>query len=204
MNADVPSPIDFCTMSDAREWERTAMEKRPWRIEFFAKFAEELLRLAPSLARLLELGSGPGFLAEHLLRALPDVHLVLLDFSPVMHQLAKHRLGPLVNRVEFIERNFKEPDWVTGLGQFDAVITMQSVHELRHKRHAAVLHKRVKSVLRSGGSYLVCDHIYGAGGMSDSQLYMTAEEQKAAIASADFTAVREILNKGGLVLHHAT
>jgi hypothetical protein len=39
---DVPSPIDLRLMSDALEWERTAMRKRPWRVEFFSMFAEEL------------------------------------------------------------------------------------------------------------------------------------------------------------------
>lgn len=36
---DVPSPIDLRLMSDAREWEETAMAKRPWRSDFFAAFA---------------------------------------------------------------------------------------------------------------------------------------------------------------------
>ncbi len=32
--ADVPSPIDLRLMPDALERERTAMQKRPWRMEF--------------------------------------------------------------------------------------------------------------------------------------------------------------------------
>ena len=66
------------------------------------------LQLEPPVSRVLELGSGPGFLACHLLKALPNVHMVLLDFSAVMHELAKQRLGPLVSRVEFVEGSFKD------------------------------------------------------------------------------------------------
>ena len=42
MFEDVPSPIDLRLMSDAREWEATAMVKRPWRTEFFDCFAAEI------------------------------------------------------------------------------------------------------------------------------------------------------------------
>jgi ubiquinone/menaquinone biosynthesis C-methylase UbiE len=200
---DIPSPIDLRSMADALEWERTAMRKRPWRMEFFSMFAEELRKQKPPVSRVLELGSGPGFLACHLLNALPNVHMVLLDFSAAMHELARQRLGPLVSRVEFVEVSFKEPLWGEHLAQFDAVVTHQAVHELRHKRYALELHKQVKALLRPGASYLVCDHFYGPDGMSSDQLYMTVDEQKSAIESAGFQSVRKILMMGGLVLHHA-
>ena len=41
MLEDVPSPIDYRVMSEAREWEATAMEKRPWRTEIFERFVSE-------------------------------------------------------------------------------------------------------------------------------------------------------------------
>jgi ubiquinone/menaquinone biosynthesis C-methylase UbiE len=56
---------------------------------------------------VLELGSGPGFLARHLLEILLSVHYVALDFSPAMHTLAQEYLGALAERVVFIEANFK-------------------------------------------------------------------------------------------------
>jgi ubiquinone/menaquinone biosynthesis C-methylase UbiE len=203
MMEDVPSPIDLRSTSAAREWERSAMEKRPWRTEFFALFADELAQIRPAVARVLELGSGPGFLAVHLLRALPDLDMVLLDFSAAMHDLARQRLGGLVSRVEFIEASFKDPVWYERLAYFDAVVTNQAVHELRHKQHAPQLHRQVRTVLQPGGSYLVCDHFCGPDGMSNDQLYMTVDEQRASIESAGFVSVRKVLSKGGMVLHHA-
>jgi predicted O-methyltransferase YrrM len=80
-------------MSDACEWENTAMEKRPWRTEFFARFADELMHRQPPVRRVLELGSGPGFLARHLLSEMPDLRMVLLDYSAAMHELARRLLG---------------------------------------------------------------------------------------------------------------
>ncbi len=204
MTRDVLSPIDLRLMRDAVEWESTAMSKRPWRTEFFDAFARTIGALPLQAPRVLELGSGPGFLADHLLNALPSISYVALDFSPAMHQLAARRLGPLAARVRFVERSFRDPAWHDGLGLFDAIVTHQAVHELRHKAHAPALHTRARELLGPGAVYLVCDHFEGEGGMANDQLYMTPAEQRAALAVAGFGAVEQLLLKGGLVLHRAT
>ena len=203
MSTDVPSPIDLRLPHDAREWEQTAMSKRPWRVEFFAKFASEIAASPLKVQRVLELGSGPGFLAEHLLRSFEQVECVLLDFSAPMHSLAKARLGELETRATFVERSFKEESWATGLGAFECVVTNQAVHELRHKRHAVALHEQVRGVLAPGGAYLVCDHFAGEGGMKNEALYMSVVEQQQALLAAGFESVHQVMAKGGLVLHHA-
>ena len=200
MPIDVPSPIDLRLMEDARPWAETALGKRPVRPEFFDTFAR---LIGADGARVLELGSGPGFLADHLLRAWPGLHYVALDFSPAMHQLAAQRLGERAARVTFIERSFRELHWVEGLGPFDFVVTHQAVHELRHKDYAATLHAQVRPLLAAAGSYLMCDHFFGEGGLSDDQLYMTVAEQHDALMRGGFARVEAVLVKGGLALHRA-
>jgi len=200
MTIDVPSPIDLRLMADARPWAETALAKRPARPEFFDAFAHLVGRDG---ARVLELGSGPGFLADHLLRAWPTLDYVALDFSPAMHQLAAERLGERSARVRFVERSFREPAWSERLGPFDAVVTHQAVHELRHKDYAQALHAQVRPLLASGGSYLVCDHFLGEGGLFNDQLYMTVDEQGDALRRAGFADVEAVLVKGGLALHRA-
>src|SRR5689334_17767201 len=128
-SADVPSPIDLRLMADALEWERTVMAKRPWRTDFFARFGNEIAAAAPPVKRILELGSGPGFLAQYLLQTLNKASYTLLDFSAAMHELARARLGEFGRHAEFLQRDFKQPDWNEGLGEFDCVVTMQAVHE---------------------------------------------------------------------------
>ena len=204
MHADVPSPIDLRLMSDAREWEQSAMSKRPWRAEVFARFASEIGETLPPVRRVLDLGSGPGFLAEHLLDVLPDVSIVLLDFSSAMHELARARLGERASRVTFVARSFRDADCLQGLGAFDCVVTNQAVHELRRKRHAVGLHRRVRDVLSSAGSYLVGDHFFGEGGLQNDQLYMSVAEQRDALIEAGFSQVEQLMLKGSLVLHRAT
>jgi SAM-dependent methyltransferase len=197
---DVPSPIDLRNPGDAAEWAALAMERRPWRVDFFERFAQEI---GDRPCRVLELGSGPGFLAEHLLKRLPALKLDLLDFSAAMHVLARERLGPLAAPVRFIEASFKEPGWTTGLGGYDFVITHQAVHEIRHKRHVPALHAQVRTLLAPGGAYLMCDHFFGDGGMSHDRLYMSRDEQRAALAGAGFATVDELMCKGGLSLWRA-
>jgi SAM-dependent methyltransferase len=152
---------------------------------------------------VLELGSGPGFLAAHLLAALPELSVTLLDFSAPMHELARTRLALHLQRVSFIERSFKDPDWFASLEVFDFVITNQAVHELRHKRHATTLHKQVRHLLGPHSRYLVSDHYAGDGGMSNTDLYMSVEEHHQALATAGYQVISELKRKGGMVLHSA-
>ncbi len=224
---DVPTHIDFREMSDALAWESKAMQ-RPFREDFFAAFADELRKINKPSLKILELGSGPGFLANFLLTDslhtnslrtdslrtdslrtdslqtnMPGITLTLLDFSAAMHELARRRLHGRLDQVTFIEGSFKAPGWDAGLGKFDAVITNQAVHELRHKRYAAELHRQVKDLLNDSGVYLVCDHYYGEDGMQNDQLYMSQEEHRASLESAGY-AVAEIMIKGGRALYRAT
>jgi hypothetical protein len=82
-------------------------------------------------------------------------------------------------------------------------VTMQAVHELRHKSRASKLHQQVKDLLHTDGHYLVCDHYSGIDAMQNTELYMSAIEQKAALLDAGFSNVKLILDKKGLVLHEA-
>lgn len=198
---DIPSPIDFRLMDVCCEWESKAMA-RPFRLDFFEAITNQLQKINASELNILELGSGPGFLALYILERLPKAKISLLDFSPAMHELASRRLASFTNRIQFVERNFKEAGWEKGLGTFDVVVSIQSVHELRHKFYAKTLHRQVKTLLKEQGRYLVCDHYFGEDGLQDDQLYMTCDEQRACLTSAGFN-VTDVLIKGGRALYHA-
>ena len=198
---EVPTPIDFMRMDHCLDWESKAMA-RPFRLEFFEAITSQLRMLDTSELNILELGSGPGFLALYILDRLPDVKMSLLDFSPAMHELARKRLAPYTERINFIERDFKRDDWTAGLGTFDVIVSVQSVHELRHKLYAETLHRKVKTLLGDRGCYLVCDHYFGEDGLQNDQLYMTRDEQRSCLAAAGFT-VSDLLIKGGRALYRA-
>ena len=199
---DVPSPIDLKSIKDAQEWELKAMQ-RPFRLEFFEAFYQQLSLIDEQPLKVLELGSGPGFLAEYLLSILPNLNISLLDNSLAMHSLANKRLNKYLSHVKFIEVDFKQNNWNQGLDKYDAVITLQAVHELRHKRYATELHKQVRPLIKSTGVYLFCDHYYGQEGMKNNELYMSIKEQYQSLDAANYS-YKEVLNKGGRCLYNAT
>jgi len=203
MAQDFHSPIDLRSKHDALEWASTANIKRPWRNDFFLSFINEVAKSDIAGSRILELGSGPGFLAEALLKYFNSINYVSLDFSGAMHVLARERLGLLANRVQFLELNFLDSNWLDEIGQFDSVVTHQAVHELRHKNRAVKLHEQVRKILNKGGIYLVCDHYFGEDGMSNHELYMTVEEQQDALYAAGFETVELIKQHKDLALHRA-
>lgn len=198
---DVPTPIDFCRDKDAREWADNAMQRRPSRAGIFVSMSRELA--AAHARKVLELGSGPGFLAERLLADHPDLAYTALDISRAMHSLARRRLGASAHRVDWVEADFKSDGWSKGLGGFDAVVTVQAVHELRHKRHAPALYEVVHRLLSPGGTFLMCDRFIGSDGIGDAALFMTPEEHAAALEQGGFRAPTLLVQGDGLVLFRA-
>lgn len=181
---DVRSPIDLRDPATARQWADEADPKRPWRVELRRAIAARVIEAGAR--RVLELGSGPGLLAEHLLAGVADLAYTCLDFSPPMHELARARLG---ERATYVLADFKQPGWSRGLGTFDAVVTMQAVHELRHKRHALALYREVAPL---APLLVVCDHVPARPPRSRfteaevHALHATVDEQHAALRAAGF------------------
>jgi ubiquinone/menaquinone biosynthesis C-methylase UbiE len=81
---DVPYGDDWDNVSEVAAWAEAADQKRPWRSQIRDHIASQVAMLPPG-ARVLELGSGPGFLAHRVLERCPHLGTyVLLDFSQPM------------------------------------------------------------------------------------------------------------------------
>jgi len=190
-NGDVLTTVDHRDEETARRWAVESAVGKPYRPRFRAEFARILAERGPAPQRILELGSGPGLLAERVLRDVTVAEYVLFDFSAAMMKMARETLGPRAD-VTCQLGDFKADDWhLALLGPFDAVISMQAVHEIRHKRHVPVLYSRVKTLLRPAGLLLVCDH-EPRPDADDLQrnLASTREEQEQAMLSAGLVDVR--------------
>ena len=188
---DVPPGVDFLDAEQVRAWVSACEADKPWRDPMRRRFAD-LVGAFSSGARVLELGSGPGYLAESVLESSRNVEsYTLLDFSEHMLQLSRERLTRF-EATRFVKADFTTADWRRELSPpYTAVLAMQAVHEIRHKRHVPDLYRQIRDLLEPHGLLAVCD-----GAPRDTtvlwqvSLCMTVDEQLVALASAGFTEMR--------------
>lgn len=198
---DVPYGNDWDSAAEAAAYGQAADQERPWRSKIRDHIAARVAALAPR-ARVLELGSGPGLLAHRVLQRCPNLEAyTLLDFSEPMLALSRDRLAAFP-AASFVLASFKSEDWTRRVeGRFDCVVSMQAVHELRHKRHARRLYEQIYQVLAVPGIALICDHTPFDDSPKSIALYMTEQEQQQALAEAGFANVQIGLSMNGLVLY---
>lgn len=181
---DVPTRVDFRAPEIARTWTDEADVKRPWRSDLRREIADAVRDAGAR--RVVELGAGPGLLAAQILATCELTSYTLLDFAPPMLALARERLGAPA-AAHFVLADFRDPDWPALVERpVDAVVTMQAIHELRHRRRIPALYRQVCELLRPGGIFLLCDHE-----PPDARpLFTSSGDQLALLAGAGFTAVR--------------
>lgn len=198
---EVASSIDLRNLNDASEWAAEVNIKRPWRYEFFDAYVDEINSLSIESPKIIEIGSGPGYLAKVLLENLSNISYTAIDFSEAMHQLSKEYLGELSAKARYFVANFKDSDWfrIAEQEKYDIVIIHQALHELRHKAYAKNFHTQVKDhLLNNNGVYIVTDHIVADNGMKNNDLYMTIDEHLKALSLAGFTHINILKEKNAL------
>jgi ubiquinone/menaquinone biosynthesis C-methylase UbiE len=108
---EVPSDHDFFDPAYVNYWSESISRYRPERKRLFEVSAAEAARIKKGTLSVLELGDGPGFLAEALLKNCEIARYTLVDFSPKMLDLSRSRLATFQDRTVFIQADFKKPDW---------------------------------------------------------------------------------------------
>lgn len=197
---DVPYGEDLQSASGAKTWVDAADAKRPHRRLIRAAIVERLRALPPG-ARVLELGSGPGVLAEEVLQACTQLaNYTLFDFSEPMLDMSRTRLRRF-STTTFVLGDFRTNDWMRLAGpSYEAVVSTQAVHEVRHKRHVPRLYQQVYGLLTAGGTFLVADRTPEDDSARSHALFMTEHEQVRALATAGFVDVRAVMAGDALVL----
>jgi SAM-dependent methyltransferase len=185
---DIPPGVDFLSDDAARKWAEEAEAKLASRINFFTAFVQALTAHISRVQSVLELGSGPGFLAEYILSRCPGLERYkLLDFSQPMLDISRKRLELFSARVSYLQVDFKRRGWTGEVGAlYDSLVTIQAVHELRHKRHAVTFYKECRGLLKHDGLLLVCDRLPQNDSERDRALFMTEDEQLTALRQAGF------------------
>ncbi len=194
-------PRDYFDESYVRWWEQSADSRRPFRAEFFNAFAVEIGALHKP--KILDIGSGPGFLAEYILSNCDVDSYHLFDFSPQMLQLSRARLSPFAERARFYEGSFLDDRWWEPLpGPFDAIVSMQAVHEVRDVARLPRLYSEMGLLLADHGLLLIADLVSAEA--EKEEHYVTEETHIAAFNEAGFKDAGRVHAAGDLMMFRAS
>jgi ubiquinone/menaquinone biosynthesis C-methylase UbiE len=199
---EVPSDHDFFDPAYVKQWTESIIRYRPERKRLFEVFAAEAARIKKGALSVFELGCGPGFLAEALLKSCEIARYTLLDFSPQMLELSGSRLKKFQDRTVFIQADLKKADWAAGINaRLDLIVSLQAVHELRHASRIPKLYAQLHRLLLPGGTILICDHVNPSSPTSHRAAhFMTVEEHLSTFKKAGFINAREICPAADLSL----
>ena len=193
-------PHDYFDQDYVDDWVGIANTRRPHRAKFIDAFVTEVSRLAEP--DLLDLGAGPGFLAEQVLSRCAVSSYHLLDFSPRMLELARARLAGFGGRVFFHQIDFLQENWWQSLpAGFDAVVSLQAVHEVFQAERISELYSGVASLVAEGGKIIIADKLdfeteEGTG-------FLTIEDHETALERAGFREFRRVLEVEDLIMFEA-
>ena len=195
-------PHDFFDREYVEHWAEEANSRRPHRAKFFDAFAAELSRMDEP--NVLDIGAGPGFLAEQVLARCAVSSYHLLDFSPPMLELARRRLAGFGGRVFYHQVDFLEKDWWRPLPEkfFDAAISLQAVHEVRLPEKIAQLYSGVTALMADGGKIIVADKLDFV--TEEGRGELTVRDHESALEQAGFRGFRRVLEIEDLIMFEAT
>lgn len=124
------------------------------------EFIVQLIPHEPSAPiRVLDLGAGHGTLAEAVLEAFPNSHVVCLDGSALMMKIGKEKLGKYKNRVSFVLEELDNPSWLKSIdGKFDAIVSSLAIHHLSDRRKKA-LFREIRGITKDKGALIIADTV---------------------------------------------
>ena len=89
-------------------WLYVLMAKGPLYRRIYRRFVADLASRVPQNARLLDVGTGPGYLLAYLARQRPDLRLFGLDLSHRMVSAGRRRLARAGHRgISFYRRRLR-------------------------------------------------------------------------------------------------
>lgn len=124
----------------------------------------ELQQQIPVNGRVLELGIGPGYLAQYLLEAMPAIEYHGIDFSKPMLDIASKRLQHFSSRISYTQADLVEDAWEGFLAEpLAAVVSTWALHDLGGPQNTEVVYKKSFKSLNKHGILLNGDFIKPEG-----------------------------------------
>jgi len=156
VTASSAAPVNLWTQP---EWAQRFLRERddiPHRAEGYGALLENLV---PPPARVLDLGTGDGYLLDLVCGMHPDATGIGCDFSAEMLGRARERFRGN-ERIRVEEHDLDEP-LPSSWGTFDAVVSSFAIHHLVDDRKRA-LYGEVLDRLAPGGVFCNLEHVASA------------------------------------------
>ena len=167
MTTVVGAVHEFHDPEYAADW-AGRFEPTPDRLALFDLMLSELRSRVPPDGSIVELGIGPGYLAAHLLDALPAVRYQGLDFSRPMLDIAARRLRRHADRVAFTQADLLADGWWEALdGPVDAIVSTWALHDLGGRDKVEHVYAGCAKALGSRGLLLNGDFIKPDGAIQE-------------------------------------
>ena len=143
----------------------------PERLELFNIILSELQFLIPEDGIVIELGIGPGYLANHLLRAMPNIKYCGIDFSQPMLEIAQKRLAPYLSRSTYARLDLVNNEWGSIIDEpINAIVSTWSLHDLGNPDNINLVYNKSYNTLCEKGVFLNGDFIKPDGAIHEFEL----------------------------------
>ena len=110
--------------------------------------------------KVMDLGCGPGTLAEKLLATFPEMEVVCVDGSEAMIDLAKQSLSSYGQRASFAQADFGQDQWTANLPRdLDGVVSARAIHNLRKLKPIEMVYRGICEILRPGGLFINVERV---------------------------------------------
>lgn len=141
-----------------QRWEAQQNGYMPDREERFGVIAAAVRAAFGDAPRILDLGCGPGSLANRLVEALPGAEVVAVDVDPVLLEIGRRTCGD--RRIRYVDADLGDPRLPATIGEsgFDAAVSTTALHWLRAEPLER-LYVSVAELLQPSGILLNGDYI---------------------------------------------
>lgn len=149
---------EFHNEGFAKGW-ADKFEPTPDRLDLFETILLGIEQLGKSDTHVLELGIGPGYLADFLLSAKDSITYQGFDFSAPMLEIAENRLKAHLSRVSFSQVDLLTTWSELGIQQPQIIVSTWSLHDLMSEENIQHAYQEAFKLLPIGGVILNGDFI---------------------------------------------
>jgi ubiquinone/menaquinone biosynthesis C-methylase UbiE len=140
----------------------------PERLELFDTIIQQINEASFPGSHIVELGIGPGYLAERLLEKISNITYEGVDVSSQMLDLASTRLAAYMSRIKFTKADLINEDWGEKVSQpVGAIISTWALHDLGSEENTMKVYQACYRLLADEGILLNGDFVKPEGTRHD-------------------------------------